>query len=94
MWIIVGFIVHVGLIYAGAQLAQLQYFDLWRCAGVGCLSYVAMFVLGGIAVQLLLLGSPLSASPYMKYAADAAMLGLATAVAARRSPRPTCCGAC
>ena len=83
MWQLMGFLLHVLVIYAGAQLTQLPGLDLWRCMGVGCLSYLVLLVFGGFAASLLTLGNPLWIGQLGQVMLNALLLGAATALAAR-----------
>lgn len=76
MSFIVLFILHVLAIYIGAQIAQLEYADVWRSLIVALLSYVVMVVVG-----LLLL--PLALVPIINVFFGAIVLGVGTALAAK-----------
>jgi hypothetical protein len=83
MWLIVGFMVHVALIYFGAQFAQLHCADFWRCTGAGCLSFIGMLLLGGFVAPLALFGTPALSVPYGAHVVNAVALLAATALAVR-----------
>jgi hypothetical protein len=76
MSIIILMILHVLAIYIGAQIAQLEYADVWRSVIVALLSYVVMIVVG-----LLLL--PLALVPVINMFFGAIVLGVGTALAAK-----------
>lgn len=74
--LIVIFIVHTVAIYFGAQVAQLEYADIWRCAIVAFLSFFAMLILALVLSPLLLI-------PIVNLFFGAIVLGLGTAFAAK-----------
>jgi hypothetical protein len=76
MVLVILIILHVLAIYVGAQVAQLEYADVWRCAIVAFLSYLVMVVVG-------LLLSPLLLVPILNIFFGAIVLGVGTAFAAK-----------
>ena len=50
-------IFHVLAVYVGAQIAQLEYVDVWRSAVVALISYIVMFIVGLLLIPLI--GVPL-----------------------------------
>ena len=76
MGLIFGFIFHTIAIYIGAQTAQLEYVDVWRCAVVSIVSFVAMIVVG-------LLLAPLILVPVVNLFLGPIILGIGTAFASK-----------
>ena len=67
---------HVFVIYIGAQFAELEDVDIWRCVTVAFISYLVMFV-------LMLLLSPLLLVPFVSSLFGAIVLFAGTAFAAK-----------
>jgi len=76
MGLLIGFIFHVLAIYFGAQMAQLEYVDVWRCVVVALISYIAMVV---IALPMALL----IVVPIVNLFLGPLILGVGTAIAAK-----------
>ena len=71
-----GILIHVGAVYMGAQIAQLEYADFWRCVVVALVSYVVMFFVGIALFPLILV-------PLINVFFGAIVLGLGTSIAAK-----------
>lgn len=73
---LLGIILHLFAIYIGAQIAPLEYVDIWRCVTVGLVSYVAMLLTGLVLVPLLFV-------PVISLLVGTAVLLAGTAIAAK-----------
>lgn len=76
MGLIIAFIFHVIAIYFGAQVAQLEYVDVWRCIMVALISYIAMVLVGLVLLPLILV-------PIVNLFLGPIILGVGTALAAK-----------
>jgi hypothetical protein len=76
MGVVLAIFLHVGAVYIGAHLAQLEYIDIWRCILVAICSYVAMIPCA-IALALLIF------VPVLNVFLGAIILGLGTAIATK-----------
>ncbi len=77
-------LLHVGAIYAGCSIAQLEYVDIWRSVLIAFISYIVMILLT-LLLMPLLIGAALTGwlSYFLSALLGAGILLLGTAMAAK-----------
>jgi hypothetical protein len=77
-------LLHVGAIYAGCSIAQLEYVDIWRSVLIAFISYVVMIILSLLLLPLLVGAAMTGAlSHFLGALIGAGILLLGTALAAK-----------
>jgi hypothetical protein len=77
-------LLHIGAIYAGCSIAQLEYVDIWRSVLIAFISYVVMIVISLVLIPLLVIAAmPTMFSHFLTAIIGAGILLLGTAAAAK-----------